>query len=225
LLFGLGLLPFGLLLSLFALVSGCGASDTGRYASVSGKVVDARNLAQGIPNARVRLEAVGVAETQANQEGNFFARVRVNEQGPTTVTITVTLPEGSPYQGVTIRIEASAGAQLDITITLVPLSGPIPANLQVIPPSASLLEGETQQFVAGVTDEHGQPITAYTPTWVVEGQIGTVTPTGRFTAGYLPEGVATRSGKVWAVLGSLSAKADVTVNKIGSTGDLGVIVR
>jgi len=207
------------------LLCGCGGSEVDQYVStISGSVVDASAPSIPIPGARLVARGLTTAQATADDSGHFSVTVGVDAEGPTTVTLTVSLPEGSPYQGLTITIETSAGAQVTITITLIPLSGPIPAEIEVTPPRVSMEAGQNQQFVAGISDAAGQPISGYTPACVVEGQIGAITAQGLFTAS-LPKGVSSASGKVWAVLGAVSDSADVTVHEPGAAGDLDVTVQ
>lgn len=125
----------------------------------------------------------------------------------------------------TLRVASGAvGASVGITIA----PGPI-ASIQVTPAGPLLLDaGENRTFVATVYDAYGNTITAWTPSWQVNGSVGQLVGTGPvvlFIAGQGPLGgsiiVSTNgvqaevlmviSGEVaaqkppWALLGGIAA--------------------
>lgn len=79
------------------------------------------------------------------------------------------------------------------------------ASITVSPSSATIGVNKTQLFSAIGKDSVGK-IVQVSPTWSVQGNIGTISSTGLFTAGSV-EG----TGNVVATLDSLSASASVTV--------------
>lgn len=85
-----------------------------------------------------------------------------------------------------------------------------PATLNVAPKSKTVSAGETVKFTMDAKDDGGKPL-VYNPSqveWSVEGNIGTITNDGKFTAKN-----PGATGKVIATLGTKSAEATVTVAK------------
>ena len=90
----------------------------------------------------------------------------------------------------------------DASVTVTPGSL---STIIVAPASAALTSGSTQQFGATGRDVNGNAISSITPTWSVIGGIGTVSPSGLFTA--TKAGI----GGVIAASESISGTANVTV--------------
>jgi adhesin/invasin len=108
--------------------------------------------------------------------------------GTNTVTATSTGLSGSP---VTFNATGTAGALATITVT---------------PNPVTIATGNNQQFTAAGKDAYNNPV-PITPTWSIEGTIGTntITSSGLFTAG--TAGLVT----VKATSGGVFGSADVTV--------------
>lgn len=174
---------------------------------VSGLVVDATNTNVGISDAYLYVPAGGVsgrqggvlAETHSGTDGSYT----LSGFSATYFSITVD-PPGSNYQGVSLEITLETPSAIQINITLLP-TNLVPTQVNVEPPSATLTLDQTLDFDIS-TDVTG----TVAPTWMVVGQIGTITPDGLFRATRL--GV----GTVVATLGpNLRAGAPVVVNPVG----------
>lgn len=85
-----------------------------------------------------------------------------------------------------------------------------PTTLNITPNSKTISAGETVAFTVDAKDEGGKPIVydASQVKWSVEGDIGTITSNGKFTATK-----AGTTGKIVAKLGTKSVAATVTVAK------------
>jgi hypothetical protein len=93
-----------------------------------------------------------------------------------------------------------------------------PNSLNIVPPSAALNPGASQQFNAQVLDQNSNAIAGYTNTWSLVNGGGTINSSGLFTAG-LPAGTFT--GTVQVVAASLTQTATVTVNALPPIADAG----
>ena len=85
-----------------------------------------------------------------------------------------------------------------------------PTTLAITPSSKTISAGETVAFTVDAKDDSGKPIVynASQVKWSVEGDIGTITSSGKFTATK-----AGTTGKIVATLGTKSEAATVTVAK------------
>ncbi len=88
-----------------------------------------------------------------------------------------------------------------------------PGSIEVLPPHLGITVADSRQFEAEVSDAYGNIVPNQPIAWSVAGTIGTISPTGYFTAGN-----QTGSGWVIATLGALSDNATVTVSSGGSGG-------
>jgi PKD repeat protein len=93
-----------------------------------------------------------------------------------------------------------------------------PNSLNIVPPSAALNPGASQQFNAQVFDQNNNPIVGSAITWALINGGGTINSSGLFTAG-LPSG--TFAGTVQATAGGLTQTATVTVNALNPIADAG----
>ncbi|KOS66640.1 hypothetical protein AEA09_18070 [Lysinibacillus contaminans] len=85
-----------------------------------------------------------------------------------------------------------------------------PTTLEISPRSKTISAGETIAFTVDAKDDSGKPIVydASQVKWSVEGDIGTITSSGKFTAQN-----AGATGKIVGTLGTKSQEATVTVAK------------
>ena len=190
---------------------------------IQGRVVDATDASVGIAGATITAEVASAtatrqaAQTVTGGDGSYQLEIRI--ESATTVTLYITLPEGSGYRGIRIDIEAEPATTLTLTITLLPLDAPEPVEIYVVPSSATLTVGETRQFIAVVVDAEGSQLEDYQPTWTVEGGIGSITSSGLFEA----ENAGT--GTVLATLQNVQGSASVTVVSGEGTGSVEVTIR
>ena len=112
--------------------------------------------------------------------------------GSTAGSFTVTATSGSVSGTSTVTIASSALPVATITLT---------------PATATLAEGATQQFTAVGKDANGD-VVAFTPTWSVTADGGTIDTDGLFTAGSTP---GTFANTVSVTNGTVTATATVTV--------------
>ncbi|WP_285396579.1 S-layer homology domain-containing protein [Lysinibacillus sp. fls2-241-R2A-57] len=92
-----------------------------------------------------------------------------------------------------------------------------PAAMNIAPTSKTVNSGETVKFTMDAKDDGGKPL-VYNPSqvkWSVEGNIGTITNDGKFTAKN-----PGATGNVVATLGTKSVKAPVTVAAAGLFKDI-----
>jgi len=97
----------------------------------------------------------------------------------------------------------SQGFTGNATVNVLP--GPLD-HVDVIPGTASIVAGTTQQFTALAEDRFGNEIPGATFTWSVGGGIGTISPTGLFTAS-----TTVGVGTVSATTGGKTGTAIVTI--------------
>lgn len=112
------------------------------------------------------------------------------------------------YAGAVVATVGAITDSADISIQAPPV--PVLTTLVVSPHSASLVDGEQQQFTAQGFDQNGQPM-ASSPIWSVVNGGGTISPTGLFTAGTTS---GTFPGTVKAAVGAIVGTADVSVTAI-----------
>lgn len=183
------------------ILPGCGGggAPTGQPPSLPtieqgliGRVVDASDPEKGISGAVVRLltpaklEAKyeyrqAMYETSTDNAGYFkFANVTGD------YTLRIELPDGS-YEAIELAIKIEIGRVESVIVKLVPRAISQQAGrvkIQVTAPAGdgpggSYLVGKEYQFTAQVLDENDN-LTTLTPNWQVEGDIGSISPTGLF---------------------------------------------
>lgn len=144
-------------------------------------------------------DEVEVARTTTAADGSFgFSELAVG-----SYTLRVIAPEGSLTASDDIPFELRDGRGAYVAVALWRLAWRADATgLGIRPTRATVAVGETVQFGATVQGRKavGEPIS-----WAVENGIGTITPSGRFTA------IQTGEGVVRAILDETIATASVTV--------------
>lgn len=164
--------------------SGCGggvgeALILATATAIIGRVLDATNLGKAIDKAIVKYIPQGTASSRAEPQ-----QVMTDEQGYYRLenvatgqgTLSVSLPDGS-YSRVDITVNVQGITTVDVK--LVP-RGAIPVGESLIVsftnlPSQAIPVGGTWQFNATTTAN-------MSPTFLVEGDIGSINSTGLFTA-------------------------------------------
>ena len=167
-------------------------------ATVTGVVVDAANVQQVIPYAAVSIDPPGLA-IQAGGDGTFVVR-----NLPVGILQLHVDPGPNPgYTSTLLNIETADNAITRVVVTLVPLKAGLPDRVVIQPAEVTMDVGSQQQFTATVWS--GAVQLNISPSWVVEGNIGTIDAAGNFTA------TDPGQGKVVAVAGQKRAEAAVTV--------------
>ncbi|MDY6959824.1 MAG: Ig-like domain-containing protein, partial [Halobacteriota archaeon] len=131
---------------------------------------------------------------------------------------TVTIP-GTKYQNTDVKVQLSGNGLntpeiISITYNMEDVGGapPVLTTIEVLPESASLSIGETEQFTATGYDQYGSVMTGVTFTWDSSDEaVGTVGSNGLFTA------VGSGSTTVSATNGAVSDGASVSVAGGSST--------
>lgn len=186
--------------------------------TLEGSVVDAINPTTAIPNAYVYVPHRTISSRQAGLPEPADAFDDTDANGQFTIenipvrdfTVKVAPPEGSNYaaplemefRGITATTFLP---RLRITLLLRETQEQL-AFFRINPPSATIDVGDTLQFAveAGGTDI---PPTL-TPTYLVQGRIGTISEDGLFTATQEGQGI------VVAYLGEFMAAATVSVGAV-----------
>ncbi|HEY3417605.1 MAG TPA: hypothetical protein VGM23_12040 [Armatimonadota bacterium] len=202
---GLLLLALALLVGLVGCGTG-GSSDN----STTQLQVDPNGLTvpageQRTITAQVLQNGVPVTNPQLTWSLSSTTVGTITQAGVFTATTSTT--SASPAAGNIIV--TSAGKTASIPVTVVPgalahviVTGPAGANL------GSVSSGAALTFTAEGTDSYnnrGESRIAITPTWSVQGGIGTVSANGVFQA------TAAGTGKIVATVGSLQGSLDITV--------------
>jgi hypothetical protein len=196
---------------ILALLSSCGGGGP-TTTTITGRVVDATNPQQGVPNATVELyptksrQTTPVAKATTDAQGYYSLTANAGEY-----TLHIELPDGS-YQAVELNIVASGTVKIDIrmvprniTIATVNITPPTPDG-----PNNSYVVGETYKFQATAFDPSGKPLDIQ-PTWCIttKGDIGTIDQDGNFTA------KKPGTGTVWAIFTQdKKASVDITVTQL-----------
>ncbi len=214
----------GLLLSILtvAALSGAGCGGGGGVAggtgTVTGTVVDATDPSQPVGNAYVYVpigaRGMGASTRQTAEQatytdasGNFvLTGVAVGAR-----YLRVRPPTGS---GATeeheYALDLTDGATVTIRPTIVPDAllaaiGDVAIRDADGDTEFTLAPGAQKQLFADVTDTSGQAM-QLAPTWTTTGSVAAISNSGLLTAGAAPG-----TGKVYAVVGTASDSADVTV--------------
>lgn len=200
---------FATLMLVALTLSGCGGGgeDGGppvvATGSLSGRVVPANAVSAGIAGAEVTIvtsaAGVGTAQTLTaltDSQGNYtLSGVPV---GPQTVMAART--SDTTFRSQTIpNVPISAGATTRLNIALLRLDQAEPTSVQLSPDSA-VVDLNGQAKFSGAAGTSG-----ITPTYLIVGDIGTVSPNGLFT------GTRVGTGELRAYSGSATASADIEV--------------
>lgn len=196
---------------LVSLCASCTNTSTPTTAAVvKGSAIDA---ASGGVLAGIRIAAVsagsnsdgtipvGTPEATTAADGTF----RIENAPEGKVDLVVRPPQMSdPTQGYSatrVRLSLSEAAETSVTIRLLPVTVSV-LSIGIEPAAVVLSSDSAKQFTADLVVSSGS---GYSPTWTVEGAIGTIDASGSFLAGGSGEGL------VRATLGSSSATTTVSV--------------
>jgi len=172
------------------MLAGCGGGGGGNEnppPPTRGRVVNAANPNQGVANARVRLyrgrasrgsRQAPVAEATTDPNGYYYA-LNVDDGD---YSLRVDLPDGS-YQAVEIDLQVTGS--LNALVRLVPRDIQVARVEMVVPagdgPNGSYRANQAYQFRAKAFDPDGNEISLL-PNWSAEGEVGSISPDGVFTA-------------------------------------------
>lgn len=204
-------------LVLGALLAGCGGgvgSLTGGSIPVgegklSGQVAQASDPSQPVAGAKVSV--VDAASRAQEQQTDAQGKFAFSNLASGSVHVRVDPPEGLSLSSFECDVSITDTAFASLGIVLSPgvvVSGPPVAvaagneALTIDPLEPQLKVGDSLQFAAKLSSTSE----AVTATWIVEGGIGSVTPTGLFTA------TNPGSGTVRAIWGGISSATSVRVS-------------
>jgi len=210
----------GLSIAVAIIAVGCGGGDGGGgggvtpppatgTATLNGQVVAASDTNSLIANAVVTAQpAAQVASAQAGARttttgangGFVFTNLPAGNWN-----VTVTTPQSEQFGTANARVPLTADETTTVSLAVLPLGLVAPQSIQIDPASATLDLNGRIAYRAQVVGPDSQVYEGIEPTWVVEGDIGQVTPDGIFTA----QTVGT--GRVNAFAGNAESSASVTV--------------
>ncbi len=167
-------------------------------ATIAGVVVNAADVQQRIPYAAVTVTPPGT-QLQAGADGTFIIR----NLPAGTIQLLVGPGPNAGYTATLLNVETAQNTVTRVVVTLVPITAGLPDRVVIQPAEAVLDVGSEQVFSAAIWS--GAVRLNLSPSWVVEGNIGTIDASGRFVA------TAAGQGKVVAVAGQQRAEAAVTV--------------
>jgi subtilisin family serine protease len=192
----------------YLLIAGCtGGGPEAPTAIVGGTVVDAGS---GAPVPGVRIFAVeagagggaipiGTPEITSDGSGKF----RIDNAPVGSVDLLIRPGLSLGYGQSTLRMTTRADDEHDVTIRMLPSSVTV-TEITVDPDPLVLGSDQTLLFDATVVASDEKE---YSPTWTVEGNIGTIDAEGNFRAGVAGEGF------VRATLGSAADTSSVSVTE------------
>jgi hypothetical protein len=167
-------------------------------AAISGVVVDASNTSTPLPSAVIHVSVTGASTTSASDGTFSFTGLPV---GSTTLTVDPG-PGGNFFSSV-ITVPLSSARVTSVVVTMIPLGLGVPTRLTVSPDTASTDPGGQQVFSAVIFA--GSTQLSISPSWVVQGGIGTINSGGVFTA------TNQGNGQVIATAGTITGSSNVTV--------------
>jgi hypothetical protein len=205
-------IPWALaIIAIGAYCSGCGGLAPGHLgggggggnpppthgtARIQGIVVDAANPAQRIAGATIRV-------AQAQQTSDALGAFAFTHLNAGTVVLAVSFPPEMGYRAMQIAVSTASGKLTQVTVAAVPEGINSPDSVSISPSSVQVDLGEQVTFTLTVT-ALGLP-SVCRPSLSILGGIGSVTPTGVFTA------TAKGTGSLTASVGTASATATITV--------------
>ena len=171
--------------------------------TVTGRVVDATDVAQGLANAQVSTNATsgrsGRLTTMSDSNGGFTLTgvpagvVRIQARAATT-----------SYRDAVVDVDVPSGESVAVVISLVPVAVSAPASVTVSPVSVSVQENVPRAFTATVRDAQDN-VLSLTPTWTVSARLGSISSSGEFV------GTTQGSGTVSATSGTATGTSLVAV--------------
>lgn len=170
-------------------------------ARIEGVVVDSQNTATLIVGAQVvvRDSSTDKPAVVTDSAGRFLLE-KLPAGG---VTLLVTFPSTAAYQAMAVRVDTVAQNTTHVTIAALRSGATPPNSVTLTPANVEIDIGGEVQFDADVR-AYGVPVNI-SPSFALVGDIGTLLPSGLFTA------TRVGTGKVTAFFPSASATATVEV--------------
>lgn len=170
-------------------------------ARIDGVVVDSENTATVIAGAQVVVadEATDRAAIATDNTGHF----QFDELPAGGVSLLVTFPLTGAYQAMTVFVDTVAHKTTHVSIAALRSGVSAPTSVTLAPADAEIDVGGELQFEADVRT-YGVPVDI-APSFSLLGDIGTLLPSGLFTASKVG------TGEVTAFFPSASATANVEV--------------
>ncbi len=166
---------------------GCGGDDAGGgggappplvgTATMMGTVVAADDTQTAIPNASIIIQG---ANRQANSQadGSF-----VMQNLPTgTWGVQVQTPDSEVYGTASAQVPLNANQTTRVTFAVLPLEIAVPEQILLDPTDVTVDLNGRVGYRTRLVGPDNLALDDLQPTWVVTGEIGTVSPTGVFTA-------------------------------------------
>jgi hypothetical protein len=184
-------------------------------ASIQGIVVDSQNTATRIVGAEVRLAADGQTDrASVLTDGNgSFTLSKLDAGG---VNLRVTFPSTPAYQAMVVPVDTVANKTTTVTIAALRSGATVPTYVTLSPASAQIDIGGEVQFDADVR-VYGVPVNI-APSFSLQGDVGTLLPSGLFTA----TKVGTGAVKAFFPQASVSANVEVIGPRPPQLGTLSV---
>lgn len=178
------------------------APDTGQ---VIGRVVQANDTNVGLSGARVTLTPLGGTPSAATTgTADNLGRFNLPQVPVGTYTLTAETPGNPDYRDQSIpNLTVISGGQLALTVAVLHLTQPEPTMIYLTPTQVVLDLNAQVDFNGAVAS--GAGIINAQPTYILEGDIGSIDANGLFTASKVG------SGRVLAFCGSARASAPVQV--------------
>ncbi len=204
-----GLLTVLSIITLTVLGLGCDGGDGGGgaqppapagTATVQGTVVAADNSSTALVDALVEVVGTTISTTSGADGGFTLARIP-----PGTWTVRVTASNSADYGMASAEVTLAAGDTVTIDFAVLPLGVTEPQSI-VLDPGQSTVDLNNQiAFRVQILGAGNVQLQGIQPTWVVSGDIGSISRLGVFVAR------AVGSGQVWAFAGDVSRSANVRV--------------
>ncbi|MBM3471768.1 MAG: carboxypeptidase regulatory-like domain-containing protein [Armatimonadetes bacterium] len=184
-------------------------------ASIQGVVVDSQNTATRIAGAEVRLAADGQADRACVlTDGNGSFRLDKLQAGG--VNVEVTFPSTPTYQAMIVPVDTVKDKTTVVTIAALRSGVTPPTSVTLSPSDAQVDVGGEVQFDADVRI-YGVPANIV-PSFSLLGDIGTLLPSGLFTATKVGTGEVT----AFFPQASVSANVEVIGPRVPQLGTLAV---
>ncbi len=195
----------------FALVTGCGSSNPpgggggpaipAGTSTLTGVVYAADNVATGMVGAAIRV--IGAAGTAVADATGAY---RLDNLPAGQFTVEAQTPNQADYGTTRVPVTLTAGEPTTVNFAVMPAAAAAPEQILLDPDVAIIDLNGRIDYRTQVVGADNVVIPNVEPTWVVTGDIGTITPGGLFT------GLLVGNGSVTAYAGEVQALSTVQVN-------------